>query len=102
MKQPADPEVEFLPARQSLPRVQTSFRLDCDPWAALPRAADDNEELADELLLIEMHLLKALKARKPGPVVVPQISNAAKERIIRSLKAARETEEVRPRRVGNG
>ena len=31
--------------------------------APLPRAAGDNEELGDELLLIEMQLMKAMRAR---------------------------------------
>src|SRR6476620_4389867 len=34
-----------------------------DPKAPLPRAAGDNEELGDELLLIEMQLMRAWKAR---------------------------------------
>ena len=35
-----------------------------DPRAPLPRAAGNNAELADELLLIEMQLLRGLKAHQ--------------------------------------
>ena len=52
----------------------------------LARAAGDNEELADELLLIELQLFKAMKAKRAGPVAVPSIRNAAKDKIVRSLK----------------
>lgn len=54
--------------------------------APLARAAGANEELADELLLIEMQLFKAMRARRTGPVAVPSIRNAAKDKIVRSLK----------------
>lgn len=54
--------------------------------APLARAAGDNEELADELLLIEMQLFRAMKAKRTGPVAVPSIRNAAKDKIVRSLK----------------
>ncbi len=54
--------------------------------APLGRAAGDNEELADELLLIEMQLFKAMKAKRTGPVAVPSSRNAAKDKIVRSLK----------------
>ena len=53
----------------------------------LPKAAGNNEELGDELLLIEMQLFKAMKARRTGPVLVPSLRNAAKDKIVRSLKA---------------
>lgn len=53
--------------------------------APLPTAFDDDAELGDELLLIEMQLLRALKARKAaasrgGP------RNATKDRIVAKLK----------------
>ena len=54
--------------------------------APLGRAAGDNEELADELLLIELQLFKAMKAKRTGPVAVPAVRNATKDKILRSLK----------------
>ena len=54
----------------------------------LPKAAGNNEELADELLVIEMQLFKAMKARRGGLSVAPAPSarNAAKDKIVRALK----------------
>ena len=57
-----------------------------DAGAPLARAAGDNEELGDELLLIEMQLFKAMRAKRAGPVAVPSTRNAAKDKIVRSLK----------------
>jgi folylpolyglutamate synthase/dihydropteroate synthase len=56
----------------------------------LPTAYGDNEALGDELLLIELQLLKAVKAHraaqaKLAPVAAPK--NAAKDKIVRGLKA---------------
>ena len=65
-----------------------------DLKSPLPRAAGGNEELEDELLLIEMHLLRALKHRKAmatkaaAPVLaVVGPRNAAKDKIVSKLKA---------------
>ena len=55
-----------------------------DPKAPLPRAAGDNEELGDELLLIEMQLMRAMKARM-APAAAPQRS-PAKDKIVRALR----------------
>lgn len=55
----------------------------------LGRAAGDNEELGDELLLIEMQLFKAMKARRSAGLKVapaPGARNAAKDKIVRALK----------------
>ncbi len=67
-----------------------------DLKAPLPKAAQGNEELEDELLLIEMHLLRALKHRKAmatkaaAPVVaVSAPRNAAKDKIVSKLRAKR-------------
>ena len=72
--------------------------------APLPRAAGDNEELGDELLVIEMQLLKAMRARAggkpvasannkqvmaPAPAPTPTkatASNATKDKIVRALR----------------
>ena len=55
----------------------------------LPKAAGTNEELGDELLLIEMQLFRAMKAKRGGLSVAaaPAARNAAKDKIVRSLKA---------------
>jgi hypothetical protein len=69
--------------------------------AALPRAAGGNEQLGDELLLIEMQLLKASrqrtaapakaasKARAPAPAAPARPSgagNQTKDKIVRALR----------------
>ncbi len=60
--------------------------------APLPRAAGNNEELGDELLLIEMQLMKAMRERtgqaksasnKPKTAAT---SSATKEKIVRALR----------------
>ncbi|MBS1150820.1 MAG: hypothetical protein H6Q89_2518 [Myxococcaceae bacterium] len=54
----------------------------------LPKAAGTNEELGDELLLIEMQLFRAMKARRGLSVApAPVTRNAAKDKIVRSLKS---------------
>lgn len=68
--------------------------------APLPRAAGNNEELADELLVIEMQLMKAMRARtgQTKSATKPQVAaarasekpaasgNAAKDKIVRALR----------------
>ncbi|NMO17164.1 hypothetical protein HPC49_43505 [Pyxidicoccus fallax] len=72
--------------------------------APLPRAAGDNQELGDELLLIEMQLLKAMRARAggkpvasannkhvmtPAPTPAPakaSAGNPTKDKIVRALR----------------
>ncbi len=56
--------------------------------APLPRAAGDNAELADELLVIEMQLMKAMRARtgQTKTASKPKAKNAAKEKIVRALR----------------
>jgi hypothetical protein len=64
-----------------------------DPRAPLPRAAGSNAELADELLLIEMQLLKAHRAMmgaKKAPVLqaarISTSQNVTKNKIVRALR----------------
>jgi hypothetical protein len=57
-----------------------------DTQAPLARAAGDNQDLADELLVIEMQLFKAMKAKRAGLVAAPTARNAAKDKIVRALK----------------
>ena len=59
--------------------------------APLPRAAGDNEELGDELMLIEMQLMKAMRARaaqgQPKTAAKPQAeAGATKAKIVSALK----------------
>ena len=70
--------------------------------APLPRAAGKNEELADELLLIEMQLMKAMRARTgqtvsannkvaaPAPAPTKAKAdvsgNRTKDKIVRALR----------------
>ncbi|MFZ5441328.1 MAG: hypothetical protein ACOZQL_15070 [Myxococcota bacterium] len=48
-----------------------------DKKAALPQAHGGNEELADELLLIEMQLLRGLRAHQGKPVVAKTATKSA-------------------------
>ncbi|MFL5321616.1 MAG: hypothetical protein ACJ790_18280 [Myxococcaceae bacterium] len=67
-----------------------------DPKSPLPRAAGDNEELQDELLLIEMQLMRAWKARLAqqkgnqlqAAAVKPE-SSPTKNKIVRALRKKR-------------
>jgi hypothetical protein len=53
----------------------------------LSRAAGSNEELADELLLIEMQLLRAHRAQQAKAIArVTGVRNSAKDKIIRGLR----------------
>lgn len=68
--------------------------------APLPRAAGNNEALADELLVIEMQLMKAMRARtgqavsatnkaKAAPAKAPVADvtgNRTKDKIVRALR----------------
>lgn len=55
----------------------------------LPRAAGANAELADELLIIEMQLMRAWRARlaehKASQKVTP-VASKAKDKIVRALR----------------
>ncbi len=65
-------------------RESTTTRHAVDPSAPLPRAAGDNDELHDELLLIEMKLLRAWKMRAKGTMPAPP--KAPKSKIVGALK----------------
>ena len=59
--------------------------------APLPRAAGNNEELGDELLLIEMQLMKAMRERtgQTKSASKPKVATAAsatKDKIVRALR----------------
>jgi hypothetical protein len=56
--------------------------------APLARAAGDNAELGDELLVLEMQLMKAMRARTQAkaPAPVASVDNRAKDKIVRALR----------------
>jgi hypothetical protein len=59
-----------------------------DKKAALPQAHNNNEELADELLLIEMQLLRGLKAHQgKGVAKASATKGAVKSKIAAKLSA---------------
>lgn len=68
-----------------------------DLQAPLGRKADDGSEAADELLLVEMQLLKAYRAhlasqkqaRNAVEAVRPSTGNRAKDKIVRALRKKR-------------
>lgn len=53
--------------------------------APLARAAGDNEEVADELLLLEMSLLRAARAAGKAPKGLAAPENTTKRRIVEAL-----------------
>ncbi len=57
----------------------------------LPQAHGGNEELADELLLLEMRLLKAVKMHRANLTAkagkATAVKSVAKDKIVRGLKA---------------
>lgn len=60
-----------------------------DASAPLPRAAAGNEDLADQLLMLEMNLVRAARAagKAPGKLAAaPKLDNA-KSRIVEALEA---------------
>jgi hypothetical protein len=78
------------PAEEKALRMRYGAGVDLD--APLPKAAGDNEELADELLLLEMRLLSALKRQKAmaagnKPPAVAKTRSATKSKVISALKS---------------
>lgn len=70
-------------------RMRYGAKVDLE--APLPKAHGDNEELGDELLLLEMRLLSALKRQKamaqghkPAPA---KVRSAAKAKVVAALKS---------------
>lgn len=56
-----------------------------DKKAALPQAHGGNEELGDELLFIEMQLLRGLRAHQGKPVAKTATKSAVKSKIAAKL-----------------
>ncbi|MCA2977819.1 MAG: hypothetical protein INH41_21905 [Myxococcaceae bacterium] len=79
------------PVEEKALRMRYGAPVDLD--APLPKAHGDNEELADELLLLEMRLLSALKRQramtqggsKPAPVAKSR--NGTKAKVVAALKS---------------
>lgn len=60
-----------------------------DLKAPLPNVAEGNDELGDELLLIQMQLLRSYRAHLAKKAAAPRVAqprNLAKERIVRGLR----------------
>ena len=57
-----------------------------DPSAPLARAAGSNAALADELLVIEMELMRQF-GQKPAAAKASPTRSAAKDKLVRALKA---------------
>lgn len=53
----------------------------------LPQSHGDRAELADELLLIEMQLMRAMKARMAQAKAPMAARNPSKDKIVRALKS---------------
>lgn len=81
--------VTTTPAEEKVLRMRYGARVGLED--ALPQAHEGNEELADELLLLEMRLLKAVKMHranlnaKAGKATA--VKSVAKDKIVRGLKA---------------
>lgn len=78
------------PAEEKALRMRYGAPVELD--APLPKAHGDNEELGDELLLLEMRLLSALKrqrAMQTGAKVAaaPKARNATKSKVVAALKS---------------
>lgn len=57
-----------------------------DVRAPLARAAGDSQELGDELLLIEMQLMRAMKRQKAMAAAAVAPKNPSKDKIVRALR----------------
>ena len=73
------------PAQEQVLRMRHGTSVDLK--APLARAAGGNAELEDELLVMEMQLMKAWKARLQPAAVATPVKSAAKDRMVRALKA---------------
>ncbi|MCU0700465.1 MAG: hypothetical protein MUC96_28480 [Myxococcaceae bacterium] len=80
------------PAEEKALRMRYGAPVELD--APLPKAHGDNEELADELLLLEMRLLSALKRQKAmaqgggkPAAPAPKARNATKSKVVAALKS---------------
>lgn len=64
--------------------LRMRYGVSVDKKEALPQAHNGNEELADELLVIEMQLLKGLKAHR-APAATLKTKSAVKSKIAAKL-----------------
>jgi hypothetical protein len=84
-------------AEESVVRMRHGARLE-DPRAPLPQKHGDREEIKDELLLLEMRLLKAYRhfkatktttSNRAVPAAAPGVDGKAKDKIVRALRKKR-------------
>lgn len=78
------------PAEEKVLRLRYGAPVELD--TPLPRAHGDNEELGDELLLLEMRLLSALKRQKAmaqgqKPPAATKARNATRSKVVAALKS---------------
>jgi len=83
---------------ESVVRMRHGVRVE-DPRAPLPQKHGDREDLKDELLLLEMHLLKAFRRHKAtrttasnrvvAAAAAPGVDGKAKDKIVRALRKKR-------------
>jgi hypothetical protein len=69
--------------------LRMRYGVTVEKTVALPQVAEEDSELADQLLLIEMRLLSALKHRRAaqGAKASPTARNPTKSKIVAALKA---------------
>lgn len=79
---------------ESVVRMRHGVRVE-DPKAPLPQKHGDREEIKDELLLLEMHLLKAYRRQRATATTAsnrvvataaPGVDVKAKDKIVRALR----------------
>jgi hypothetical protein len=82
---------------ESVVRMRHGVRVE-DPKAPLPQKHGDREDIKDELLLLEMHLLKAWRRHRATrtttsnripPAAAPGVDGKAKDKIVRALRKKR-------------
>jgi hypothetical protein len=67
--------------------VRMRFGASVETTAPLARAAGENAELADELLVLEMQLMKAFGPKsKAAPAPAAAVDTRAKDKIVRALR----------------
>ena len=72
------------PEEERVLRMRHGAKVEKD--APLPRAAAGNAELEDELLVLEMQLLRQMRARTAPVARVEPAANRTKDKIVRTLR----------------
>jgi hypothetical protein len=78
-------KAKLAPAEERVLRMRHGVA--ADRAKPLPRAAGGNAELEDELLVIEMQLMRQLRARAGAPARAPEVQDSkTKDKIVRALR----------------